>query len=79
MEIWRQMRTKATHPHAITELCEEGSRLYAKRCAPAASPRADVESAPCLMEFALLHPDPDDADCCARCHRRWPWRSGSIP
>ncbi|MCF1596653.1 helix-turn-helix transcriptional regulator [Streptomyces muensis] len=54
-------RTKATHPHAVTELCEEGSRLYASALRRGRILRADVEPAPCLMEFALLHPDPDDA------------------
>ncbi|MEU2289042.1 helix-turn-helix transcriptional regulator [Streptomyces sp. NPDC013178] len=54
--------TKATHPHAVTELCEEGSRLYANALRTGRIQRADVEPAPCLMEFALLHPDPDDAN-----------------
>ncbi|WP_424854556.1 helix-turn-helix transcriptional regulator [Streptomyces sp. SAI-170] len=53
-------RTKSTHPHAVTELCEEGGRLYANALRTGRIARADVESAPCLMEFALLHPDPDD-------------------
>ena len=55
-------RTKATHPHAVTELCEEGGRLYANALRTGRIARADVEPAPCLMEFALLHPDPDDAN-----------------
>lgn len=46
----------------MTELCEEGSRLYASALRAGRIARADVESAPCLMEFALLHPDPDDAN-----------------
>ncbi|GGQ90477.1 hypothetical protein GCM10010251_00810 [Streptomyces aurantiogriseus] len=46
----------------MTELCEEGSRLYAHALRTGRIQRADVESAPCLMEFALLHPDPDDAN-----------------
>ncbi|MFJ4812092.1 helix-turn-helix transcriptional regulator [Streptomyces longwoodensis] len=52
---------KAAHPHAITELCEEGGRLYAHALRTGRIARAEVETAPCLMEFALLHPDPDDA------------------
>ncbi|MEU6817800.1 helix-turn-helix transcriptional regulator [Streptomyces sp. NPDC046860] len=52
--------TEATHPHAVTEMCAEGSRLYASALRTGRIPRADAESAPCLMEFALLHPDPDD-------------------
>jgi DNA-binding CsgD family transcriptional regulator len=55
-------QTKAAHPHAVTELCEEGGRLYANALRMGRVARADVESAPCLIEFALLHPDPDDAD-----------------
>ncbi|MEU2061891.1 helix-turn-helix transcriptional regulator [Streptomyces sp. NPDC013455] len=55
-------RTNETHPHALTELCQEGSRLYANALRMGRVPRADVAAAPCLMEFALLHPDPDDAD-----------------
>ncbi|NEC85233.1 helix-turn-helix transcriptional regulator [Streptomyces sp. SID12501] len=54
-------RTKATHPHSVTELCADGSRLYANALRMGRVSRADVESAPCLMEFTLLHPDPDDA------------------
>ncbi|MFE2047698.1 helix-turn-helix transcriptional regulator [Streptomyces sp. NPDC059459] len=53
--------TKATHPHSVTELCEAGSRLYAGALRTGRISRTDAESAPCLMEFALLHPDPDDA------------------
>ncbi|MEU3253304.1 helix-turn-helix transcriptional regulator [Streptomyces sp. NPDC006997] len=52
--------TRATHPHAVTELCEEGSRLYANALRTGRIPRTDAESAPCLTDFALLHPDPDD-------------------
>lgn len=54
--------TKATHPHPVTELCEEGGRLYTNALRTGRIARADVEPAPCLMEFALLHPDPDDAE-----------------
>ncbi|MFI8188660.1 helix-turn-helix transcriptional regulator [Streptomyces sp. NPDC085946] len=53
--------TEETHPHAVTELCEEGARLYTNALRTGRIARADVDSAPCLMEFALLHPDPDDA------------------
>ncbi|MGW0998478.1 helix-turn-helix transcriptional regulator [Streptomyces sp. NPDC002520] len=52
--------TRATHPHAVTELCAEGSRLYADALRIGRIPREDTEVAPCLMEFALLHADPDD-------------------
>ncbi|MBP2052859.1 DNA-binding CsgD family transcriptional regulator [Streptomyces griseochromogenes] len=46
----------------MTDLCEAGSRLYANALRTGRIARADVEVAPCLMEFALLHPDPDDAN-----------------
>lgn len=55
-------QTKETHPHALTQLCEDGGRLYANALRTGRIARADVEVAPCLMEFALLHPDPDDAN-----------------
>lgn len=54
--------TKQAHPHGITELCDEGRRLYASALRSGRIARAEVEPAPCLMDFALLHPDPDDAD-----------------
>ncbi len=44
----------------MTELCDEGARLYASALGTGRIPRAEVEPAPCLLEFALLHPDPDD-------------------
>lgn len=44
----------------MTELCEAGSRLYADALRAGRIPRADADPAPCLMELALLHPDPDD-------------------
>ncbi|WP_344571555.1 helix-turn-helix transcriptional regulator [Streptomyces violaceolatus] len=53
--------TNATHPHTVTELCEDGRRLYAGALRTGRILRADAESAPCLVEFGLLHPDPDDA------------------
>ncbi|MEV6168108.1 helix-turn-helix transcriptional regulator [Streptomyces sp. NPDC051954] len=53
-------RTKGTHPHSVTEWCEAGSRLYAAALRTGRIARTDVEFAPCLVEFALLHPDPDD-------------------
>ncbi|QNP75834.1 helix-turn-helix transcriptional regulator [Streptomyces roseirectus] len=54
--------TKRTHPHALTELCEDGRRIYGNALRIGRISRTDVEPAPCLMEFALLHPDPDDAN-----------------
>ncbi|MCZ9340946.1 helix-turn-helix transcriptional regulator, partial [Streptomyces sp. TRM76130] len=46
----------------MTELCAEGSRLYANALRTGRMARRDVTSAPCLLEFALLQPDPDDPD-----------------
>ncbi|MEV8069632.1 helix-turn-helix transcriptional regulator [Streptomyces sp. NPDC085995] len=53
-------QAKEKHPHALTQLCGEGSRLYANALRTGRVAREDVEAAPCLMEFSLLHPDPDD-------------------
>ena len=55
-------RVKVTHPHAVTELCEEGGRLYAEALRKGRISRADAEAAPCLAELDLLLPDPDDPD-----------------
>ncbi|MCO4696856.1 helix-turn-helix transcriptional regulator [Streptomyces sp. RO-S4] len=55
-------RTKTVHPHPMTELCVEGSRLYANALRTGRIPRAEAEAAPCLVDFSLLHPDPDDPD-----------------
>jgi DNA-binding CsgD family transcriptional regulator len=46
----------------MAELCDEGSRLYATALRTGRVARADAQDAPCLVEFALLHPDPDDSD-----------------
>ncbi|WP_179890350.1 helix-turn-helix transcriptional regulator [Streptomyces sp. st140] len=54
--------SKAAHPHGITELCDAGQRLYANALRSGRIPRADADPAPCLMDFALLHPDPDDVN-----------------
>ncbi|MCN9241855.1 helix-turn-helix transcriptional regulator [Streptomyces sp. RY43-2] len=55
-------QTNATHPHTATELCDTGGRLYADALRSGRIARRDVEPAPCLIEFALLYPDPDDPD-----------------
>ncbi|MCP3822527.1 helix-turn-helix transcriptional regulator [Streptomyces sp. A3M-1-3] len=54
--------TQPTHPHAVTDLCDEGARLYVSALSTGRIARTDAEAAPCLLEFALLHPDPDDAN-----------------
>ncbi|WP_369223951.1 helix-turn-helix transcriptional regulator [Streptomyces sp. R39] len=53
-------RAKSAHPHAMADLCEEGRRLYAAALRTGRVARSDVAEAPCLMEFALLQPDPGD-------------------
>ncbi|MDF6020165.1 helix-turn-helix transcriptional regulator [Streptomyces sp. JH34] len=54
--------SNGAHRHGITQLCDAGQRLYASALRSGRIPRSEVEPAPCLMDFALLHPDPDDAD-----------------
>ncbi|MET9697010.1 helix-turn-helix transcriptional regulator [Streptomyces sp. NPDC006529] len=54
--------TNETHPHPVTSLCDEGARLYAAALSTGRIARGEVENAPCLLEFALLQPDPDDAN-----------------
>ncbi|MEV6113623.1 helix-turn-helix transcriptional regulator [Streptomyces sp. NPDC052109] len=44
----------------MTDLCAEGKRLYADALRLGRVSRSEVVPAPCLLEFALLHPDPDD-------------------
>ncbi|WP_330306065.1 MULTISPECIES: helix-turn-helix transcriptional regulator [unclassified Streptomyces] len=51
-----------THGHGVADLCEVGRQLYAEALRLGRIPRADVSPAPCLVEFALLQPDPDDPD-----------------
>lgn len=53
-------RAHTTHSHAVTELCEAGGRLYANALRVGRVSREEAAEAPCLMELALLHPDPDD-------------------
>ncbi|MYY10381.1 helix-turn-helix transcriptional regulator [Streptomyces sp. SID4919] len=54
--------THPTHHHSVAELCAEGAQLYASALSAGRIARAEAEAAPCLLEFALLHPDPDDAN-----------------
>ncbi|GGZ81256.1 LuxR C-terminal-related transcriptional regulator [Streptomyces echinoruber] len=50
------------HPHGADRLCEAGDRVYSRAVRRGRVPRRDAETAPCLLELALLHPDPDDMD-----------------
>jgi DNA-binding CsgD family transcriptional regulator len=50
------------HPHGADRLCEAGERVYSRAVRRGRVPRRDAGPVPCLLELALLHPDPDDMD-----------------
>ncbi|MET8580351.1 LuxR C-terminal-related transcriptional regulator [Streptomyces collinus] len=50
------------HPHGADRLCDAGDRVYSRAVRRGRVPRTDAERVPCLLELALLHPDPDDMD-----------------
>ncbi|MFF6997715.1 LuxR C-terminal-related transcriptional regulator [Streptomyces sp. NPDC008313] len=50
------------HPHGADRLCAAGDRVYSRAVRRGRVPRRDAETVPCLLELALLHPDPDDMD-----------------
>ncbi|GAB1328543.1 helix-turn-helix transcriptional regulator [Streptomyces sennicomposti] len=50
------------HPHGADRLCDVGERVYSRAVRRGRVPRRDAEPVPCLLELALLHPDPDDMD-----------------
>ncbi|NJP50376.1 helix-turn-helix transcriptional regulator [Streptomyces sp. SBST2-5] len=50
------------HPHGADRLCEAGDRVYSRAVRRGRVHRRDAEQVPCLLELALLHPDPDDMD-----------------
>lgn len=50
------------HPHGADRLCEAGDRVYSRAVRRGRVPRTDAEPVPCLLDLALLHPDPDDMD-----------------
>ncbi|MBZ6088820.1 MULTISPECIES: helix-turn-helix transcriptional regulator [Streptomyces] len=50
------------HPHGADRLCTAGDRVYSRAVRRGRVPRRDAEPVPCLLELALLHPDPDDMD-----------------
>nr|WP_303712129.1 LuxR C-terminal-related transcriptional regulator [Kutzneria buriramensis]WKX11212.1 LuxR C-terminal-related transcriptional regulator [Kutzneria buriramensis] len=50
------------HPHGADRLCGAGDRVYSRAVRRGRVPRADADAVPCLLELALLHPDPDDMD-----------------
>lgn len=49
-----------SHSHSSTELCEPAVRLYSEALSHGRVPRAAIAPAPCLIEMALIHPDPRD-------------------
>ncbi|CAM5715572.1 Helix-turn-helix transcriptional regulator OS=Streptomyces tendae OX=1932 GN=GUR47_19985 PE=4 SV=1 [Streptomyces tendae] len=50
------------HPHGADRLCATGDRVYSRAVRRGRVPRRDAEPVPCLLDLALLHPDPDDMD-----------------
>lgn len=50
------------HPHGADRLCEAGDRVYSRAVRRGRVPRRDAAPVPCLLDLALLHPDPDDMD-----------------
>ncbi|WP_405818490.1 helix-turn-helix transcriptional regulator [Streptomyces sp. NBC_01390] len=48
------------HPHGADRLCEAGDRVYSQAVRRGRVRRRDAETVPCLLELALLHPDPAD-------------------
>ncbi|ANP48466.1 DNA-binding CsgD family transcriptional regulator [Streptomyces griseochromogenes] len=50
------------HPHGADRLCGAGDRVYSRAVRRGRVPRTDAVPVPCLLELALLHPDPDDMD-----------------
>ncbi|MGQ4356354.1 LuxR C-terminal-related transcriptional regulator [Streptomyces drozdowiczii] len=50
------------HPHGELELCEAGVRTYTEALEAGRLPRSALETVPCLVELALVHPDPRDED-----------------
>ncbi|MDX3057317.1 LuxR C-terminal-related transcriptional regulator [Streptomyces sp. NE06-03E] len=51
---------KPAHPHGNRELCSPGISLYKEALRAGRIARSDLAAAPCLLEMALVHPDPDD-------------------
>ncbi|WP_345619464.1 helix-turn-helix transcriptional regulator [Streptomyces ziwulingensis] len=50
------------HPHGADRLCAAGDRVYSRAVRRGRVPRRDAGPVPCLLDLALLHPDPDDMD-----------------
>ncbi|MGW1024986.1 LuxR C-terminal-related transcriptional regulator [Streptomyces sp. NPDC002577] len=52
--------TVEAHTHGVAELCEAGLHLYARALREGGVRQQDAGSAPCLIDFGLLHPDLED-------------------
>jgi DNA-binding NarL/FixJ family response regulator len=48
------------HAHGERELCDAAVRIYTEALSAGRIPRSALEPAPCLVELALVHPDPQD-------------------
>ncbi|HEY8985314.1 MAG TPA: helix-turn-helix transcriptional regulator, partial [Streptomyces sp.] len=46
--------------HGAEKLCDAGVELYSRALRTGWVPASDVQPAPCLVQFGLLHPTPDD-------------------
>lgn len=75
---------KPAHTHSVANLCTDGVRLYSAALGVGRIARTEVEPAPCLLEFGLLLPDPDDdswlrpvAPSAALAQRLHPWNARS--
>lgn len=55
-------RGAGEHPHGADRLCAAGESVYSRAVRHGRVPRREAETAPCLLDLALLHPDPDDMD-----------------
>ena len=53
--------TSVPHPeHGVEELCTAGTELYERALREGRVPAGDVRTAPCLVDFGLLHPCVED-------------------
>ena len=50
------------HSHTRDKLCESGKKLYGDALRFGRISRGDMAEAPCLIDLALLRPDPDDSE-----------------
>lgn len=51
---------KRAHPHGTRELCDPAVRLYEEALRAGRLPRTALAAAPCLLDMALVEPDPRD-------------------